>query len=128
MNIKEVSEKFSISPDTLRYWEKVGAIPSVNRNKSGYRDYTIQDLDWISWTNCMRRAGVSVDNIVKYIKLFMEGDHTIPDRKKILQEQLVLIELKKNELQDTYDYLNKKISNYEQKVLKYEQRLKDKSD
>lgn len=46
MNISAVSKKFDLTPDTLRYYEREGLIPPVNRNESGYRDYTNYDLNW----------------------------------------------------------------------------------
>ena len=50
MTIKEVSEKFDITADTLRYYERVGLIPPVARNASGNRDYQEKDVDWVEHT------------------------------------------------------------------------------
>lgn len=54
MTITEVSEKFNLTPDTLRYYERLGIIPRVNRNKSGNRDYSEEDCRWIEHIKCMR--------------------------------------------------------------------------
>lgn len=83
MNIKEVSEKYEIPADTLRYWERIGAIPPVQRSASGYRDYDEEDQQWVYWTNCTRKAGVSLERIVEYIDLFKAGDQTIPKSRNI---------------------------------------------
>lgn len=74
--MKEVSEKYHISPDTLRYYERVGAIPRVNRTKSGIRDYTEQDIGCVENVICMRNAGVPVEMVIEYAKLCQQGDDT----------------------------------------------------
>lgn len=126
MNIKQVSEKYDIPADTLRYWERIGAIPRVNRNASGYRDFDQEDENWIYWTNCMRSAGVSIERIVEYIDLFKEGKSTIPVRKALLEEQLQVISHHLTKVQQMYDLLDEKIKNYEEHMLNYEGKLKKK--
>ena len=69
MTISEVSEKYEISQDTLRYYERIGAIPPVHRTKGGVRDYTEEDTGWIELVKCMRSAGLSVEAPVQYVKL-----------------------------------------------------------
>lgn len=124
MNIKEVSEKYEISADTLRYWERIGAIPPVKRSSAGYRDYDQEDQEWLYWTNCMRKAGVSIERIVEYIDLFKKGAQTIPTRKALLKEQLKVIEEHLAEMQKMYDALEEKITHYEEHMLAYEGKLK----
>ena len=58
MTIKEVCEKYGITADTLRYYEKVGVIPTVGRTKGGKRDYSEQDIAWVENAICMRNAGL----------------------------------------------------------------------
>lgn len=125
MNIKQVSEKYNIPSDTLRYWERIGALPSIVRNSSGYRDYDEEDEQWVYWTNCMRNAGVSIERIVEYIDLFKRGNGTILARKALLKEQLDVIVKHQTELQKMYDLLDDKIEHYEDQMLKYEGKLKN---
>lgn len=124
MNIKQISEKYGIPADTLRYWERVKAIPAVTRNSSGYRDYDEEDEDWIHWTSCMRSAGVSLERIIEYIDLFARGEQTIDARKTLLTEQLKVIKDKQSELQHMHDILEEKINHYEDHMLKYDGKLK----
>jgi len=70
MTIKEVSEKYGLSQDTLRYYEKIGLIPRISRNGSGVRDYTEEDCRWIEFIKCMRNAGVQIEALIEYVKLF----------------------------------------------------------
>lgn len=125
MNIKQISEKYQISSDTLRYWERIGAIPNVTRNASGYRDFDQEDEKWIHWTNCMRKAGVSIERIVEYIDLFKQGKQTIPARKVLLKEQLDIIAIHLAEMQKMYDTLDDKIENYDTHMRNYEGKLKN---
>ena len=80
MTIKEVSEKYGISQDTLRYYERVGMIPPVTRTAGGIRDYKEKDLAWVELAKCMRSAGLPVEAMIEYVRLTQEGDATIPAR------------------------------------------------
>ncbi|MEG0593093.1 MAG: MerR family transcriptional regulator, partial [Coprobacillus sp.] len=101
MTIKEVSEEFGMSADTLRYYEKIGLIEPVTRNSSGIRDYQESDLRRIKFLKCMRLSGLSIEMLSEYVKLFHEGDHTIPQRKEILLRQKEQLLLKMKELEET---------------------------
>ena len=79
MTIKEISEKYHITADTLRYYERVGMIPPVTRRASGIRDYGPKDESWVSLAICMRRAGLPVEAMIEYVKLFQQGDKTLRD-------------------------------------------------
>lgn len=93
MKISEVSKKYDISPDTLRYYEKMGLLPNVKKNSSGIRDYSEADLGWVEFIKCMRSAGLSIEVLARYIELFNLGDGTREERKKILiKERKKLIE------------------------------------
>lgn len=70
MTIREVSVQYGVTPDTLRYYEKMGMIPPVHRNESGIRDYTAEDLRWVELAKCMRASGLSVEAMVQYVQLF----------------------------------------------------------
>ena len=70
MTIKEVSERFGVSTDTLRYYERIGLIPQIARTAGGIRDYTESDISWVEHTICMRNAGVPIEALIEYIRLF----------------------------------------------------------
>lgn len=84
MNITQVSKKYNISTDTLRYYERIGLISPVTRDKHGYRDYTDYDCKWVYFAKVMRGAGVSIESMIEYVSLFMEGENTKDARKQIL--------------------------------------------
>ena len=80
MTIKEVSETYDISADTLRYYERIGMIPEVTRTAGGIRDYQESDLGWVELVICMRKAGLPVEALIEYVKLYQEGDETYEAR------------------------------------------------
>jgi DNA-binding transcriptional MerR regulator len=123
MKIAEVSEQYGLSTDTLRYYERVGLIPAVNRNGSGIRDYNELDLRRVEFIKCMRSAGLPVEVLIDYVALVQEGDKTIEARKEILVEQRKLLVERMNEMQKTLDILNHKIEVYEKAVLKKEKEI-----
>ena len=116
MTIKEVSEKYDISQDTLRYYERVGLIPAVSRTSGGIRNYDDEALSWVENAICMRSAGVPIEALIEYVKLFQEGDSTIQARLELLQEQLTGLEEQKAHIEATMKCLNYKISCYEKAV------------
>lgn len=126
MKITEVSKKFSISPDTLRYYERIGLIPRVHRNKNGVRDYTEEECKWIEFIKCMRSAGVQIEALIKYIKLFQQGDATIEARKQILIDQRNQLIARIEEMQKALERLKAKIEEYESKIVPAENKLKRK--
>jgi len=97
MIIKEVSQKYDITQDTLRYYERIGMIPPVHRTPSGIRDYQESDLSWIELAICMRNAGLPIETMIEYVALYQKGDSTLSARLELLQNQRrILLEQKKN--------------------------------
>lgn len=116
MTIKEVCEKFDITPDTLRYYERVGVIPEVHRTKGGIRDYTEEDIKWVENAVCMRSAGVPVEMLIEYVKLFREGDSTFQARRDLLAEARAAVQAQLDKYQATMDKINYKISRYDEAI------------
>ncbi len=123
MKIAEVSEKYGLSVDTLRYYERVGLIPPVHRNEGGIRDYDELDLRRVDFIKCMRGAGLPVEVLIEYMDLVQQGDKTIEARKEILIEQRALVAARMEEIQKTLDRLNYKIDVYEKALLKKEKEM-----
>jgi len=120
MKIAEVSEKYGLSPDTLRYYERVGLLPTVTRTDSGIREFSDVDIKRVEFIKCMRSAGLPVEVLTEYIALVQEGDSTIAARKAILTQQRELLQIRMSEMQKTLDLLNYKIDIYETKLLDLE--------
>lgn len=123
MKIAEVSERYGLSSDTLRYYERIGLIPQVNRNESGIRDYNELDLRRVEFIKCMRSAGLPVEVLIEYMALVQQGDKTSEARKEILKVQRALLAARVKEMQKTLDILDHKIEVYENALLKAEQEI-----
>ncbi len=124
MTITEVSRKYGVTPDTLRYYERIGLIPPVPRTKGGVRDYDAESCGWVELMRCMRSAGVQIEALIKYVELFRQGEETIEARKAILLDQRDQIVERMAEMQRSLDRLNAKIEGYEQGLLKKERQLR----
>lgn len=125
MTIKEVSEKYSISQDTLRYYEKVGIIRPVTR-KNGIRQYGEKELSNIEFVICMRNAGLPINVLAKYIKLFDQGDKTAFERRQLLINQRDVLKQKIMEMNTALEKLNNKIHVYYKEILKKEKEFLEK--
>jgi len=123
MKIGEVSEQSGISSDTLRYYERIGLLPSVNRDKNGIRDYSELDIRRVEFVKCMRRVGFPIETLIEYYGFVQQGDQTIEARKEILQQQREQLVTKMEEMQKTMDLLDYKISVYENVLLEREKEL-----
>ena len=123
MKIAEVSERYGLSSATLRYYERIGLLPPVNRAESGIRDYSELDTRRVEFVKCMRSAGLPIEVLIEYIALVQRGDDTISARKTILQGQRELLVARMNEMQKTLDVLDRKIAIYENALLEREREL-----
>ncbi|MCI8513655.1 MAG: MerR family transcriptional regulator [Lachnospiraceae bacterium] len=116
MTIAEVSKKYEITADTLRYYERIGLLPPVPRKKSGVRDYDEESCRWIELMKCMRAAGVGIEALIRYVALYREGDSTVQARKEILIEQREQLQARMADMQKSLIRLDEKIKNYENLV------------
>ncbi|WP_099223887.1 MerR family transcriptional regulator [Listeria costaricensis] len=123
MNITQVAKEYELTPDTLRYYERIGLIPPVNRSASGNRDYTEEDLKWVFFAKCMRGAGLPVDMLIEYVHLFQQGDDTLEERRELLKEQRDKLRERLVEMQATLEKLESKVENYDQRLLNREREL-----
>jgi DNA-binding transcriptional MerR regulator len=123
MKIAGVSERYGLSVDTLRYYERIGLIPHVTRSENGIRDYGELDLQRVDFIKCMRGAGLSLEVLIEYMDLVQQGDGTIETRKEILREQHDLVAARIQEMQKTLDLLNHKIQVYEKAILTKEKQI-----
>jgi MerR family transcriptional regulator, aldehyde-responsive regulator len=123
MKIAEVSEHTGLSVDTLRYYERVGLLPPVNRSGSGIRDFSELDVRRVEFIKCMRTAGLPIEVLTEYMRLALIGDETFEARKNILEEQRDLLAAQIAEMQKTLDLLNYKINFYEERLLAVEKTL-----
>lgn len=116
MTIAEVSKKYDITPDTLRYYERIGLLTNIPRNQNGIRNYDDNSCRRIEFVKCMRNAGVEIEILIEYMNLFDEGKNTVIARRNLLEEQREKLLEKQKNINDTIDRLNYKIKLYDEIV------------
>ena len=114
MTIAEVSKKYNLTADTLRYYERIGLLPPVPRTQGGFRDYDEESCRWIELMKCMRSAGVQIDALIEYV------DATAAQRKALLEQQRDQLTVRMEEMQSSLDRLNDKIDMYNRTLTKGE--------
>jgi DNA-binding transcriptional MerR regulator len=103
--IGDISKMYGISQDTLRYYDKVGLLPFVKKNQVGRRIFTEDDLGYIEVIDCLKRSGIPVKEIAKFMDWCVEGDKTLPQRYAFMVEQEAALERKIQDLQTQLDFL-----------------------
>lgn len=112
-SMKETCEKTGLTYDALKFYCNEGLIPNVKRNKSNYRVFDDNDINWIKSLSCLKNCGMSIVEMKKYLDLCLKGEPTIPERKVILDAKLRELEHKKQEIQDSIDYIHWKHQFYD---------------
>ena len=123
MTISEVSEKYGLPADTLRYYEKVGLIPPVGRKESGVRDYSEEDCGWVEFIKCMRGAGLSIETLMRYVALYRKGNRTLKQRKQLLIDERDKLQARIKQMQQVLKRLNYKVEVYEEHIVACEKKL-----
>lgn len=119
MNSKEVSQLFDLPIDTIRYYERVGVIPPITRDKNGYRIYAKRDLNWIFLAKSLRKAGLSIESLIEFATLAQSKEGNVrAAQKQILQDQLTEINVKLEEMVRARDLLEYKIETFDDHVAK----------
>ena len=124
MTIAQVSQKYGVSADTLRYYERIGLIPPVHRSAGGIRDYDETDCGWGEFIKCMRAAGLPIEALIEYVALFQQGDDTLCARKALLLEQREQLAQRIADLQAVLARLDRKIQVYDEKCVAMERLLR----
>ena len=116
MKIAEVSKKYNLTEDTIRYYEKIGLIPRVPRTKSGIREFDDESSRWIEFIKCMRNSGMTIEVLTEYVNLYKQGEGTAEARKQLLIEQRKNLVKKQEEIANTIKRLDYKIEIYNEIV------------
>lgn len=124
MKISDVSKKFNISIQTLRYYEREGLIPAIHRDSNGVRDYQKDELYWIHYVQALRNSGVTVASIKKYVGLVQKGSETREQRKQILLEQRQALLKKRAQIDDALKHMDIKLESYDTYVIELENNTK----
>ncbi|MFH8575461.1 MerR family transcriptional regulator [Streptomyces zaomyceticus] len=110
--ISEVASLTGLSAHTLRWYERIGLMPHVDRSHTGQRRFTDRDLNWLAFVGKLRLTGMPVADMVRYAELVREGDHTRDERRELLETTRRDVLSRITELQDTLAVLDIKIGHY----------------
>lgn len=103
--MKQVCKQTGLSYDTLKFYCNEGLVPHVKRDKNNYRVFNQRDINWINSLSCLKKCGMSIQEMKEYLKLCLEGEKSIPYRQVVLDHKLQDLELKKQELQKSIDFI-----------------------
>ncbi len=117
MTIAEVSKKYDLTADTIRYYERIGLIPTIPRTKNGIRNFDEESCNWIEFIKCMRNAGMEIEILLEYVNLFRQGKTTVKARKKLLEEQREKLKEKQESINATIERLDYKLELYDEIIL-----------
>ncbi|MFC6181023.1 MerR family transcriptional regulator [Lactiplantibacillus daowaiensis] len=112
MNIKEASTQTGVSSAAIRYYESEGLIPAIDRTPVGNRDIDERILRRIKFVTQMRSAGMSIENLRRYIELYDSPADTAAAEQALLQAQLTEMEAKRDDLQVAIDHLHDKLDHF----------------
>ncbi|MCY0957474.1 MerR family transcriptional regulator [Streptomyces sp. H27-H5] len=110
--ISEVEARTGLTQHTLRWYERIGLMPHVDRSHSGQRRFTDKDLDWLAFVGKLRATGMSVADMVRYAELVREGAHTVDQRRELLERTRHEVRSRITELTDALGVLDYKIGMY----------------
>jgi len=125
MNIKEASEKTGVSSAAIRYYEKELLIPAIDRTEVGNRDIDDRIIRRIQFVTQMRAAGMSIENLRRYIELFDSPEDTAEEEMALLKAQLVVMKEKRDDLQTAIDLLDYKLNHFHDHMEETEEELRE---
>lgn len=112
-SMKEACKETGLTYDTLKFYCNEGLVPNVKRDKNNYRIFHDNDIAWINSLSCLKSCGMSISEMKEYLELCLQGESSIPERKKVLDAKLRELEYKMQEIQESIDYIHWKHKFYD---------------
>jgi DNA-binding transcriptional MerR regulator len=114
LTVQEASDKTGLSAHTIRYYERIGLLPSIERASNGHRRYSEEDIGWIEFLKCLRSTGMPISDMQRYVELQQEGDATLHDRLALLEAHRRRIKIQIRELNSILERIEGKIGYYQE--------------
>lgn len=111
--IKKVSEMTGLSIPTIRYYDKEGLLPDLQRKESGYRVFSDRDLEAIDLIECFKESGLTIREIRHFMSLVRQGDVTLDERLAIYQMHIARLEEKLAAVQNALEHSRRTLAFYE---------------
>lgn len=112
-SMKETCKQVGMTYETLKFYCNKGLIPNVQRDKNNYRIFDDNNINWIKSLTCLKKCGMSIDEMKTYLDLCLQGQSSIPERKAMLDKKKHDLELKKKEIEDSLSFINWKQNFYD---------------
>lgn len=112
-SMKQTCQKVGMTYEALKFYCNQGLVPHVKRDKNNYRVFDERDIEWIKGLICLKRCGMSLADMKRYLALCLQGKSSIPERKEILQKQREVLLKKIEELQEDIAYIDGKQRYYD---------------
>ena len=106
--IGEMAQKLNVAPSTLRYYDKEGLLPFVERSSGGIRMFKEEDMEWLRLLGCLKKAGMPLREIRSFLDWSRQGDTTIGQRLELIEKQRRSVLEQQRQLEDTLLMLNYK--------------------
>ncbi|WP_417832600.1 MerR family transcriptional regulator [Terasakiella sp.] len=116
MNIQKFAALSGVCAHTLRYYEKIGLLRDVGRNKNGHRDYSENERVWIDFIKRLKETGMALKDIQRYADLRAQGDETAQDRMDLLINHADVLEERLRQENEHLDKLRQKIAFYRKQI------------
>ncbi|MDE6123886.1 MAG: MerR family transcriptional regulator [Eubacterium sp.] len=111
--VGEIAKMMNVPASTLRYYDKEGLLPFVERSNGGIRMFKESDYEFLQIINCLKKTGMSLSEIKTFIDLVMQGDDSIDERLQLFLNQREKVLKQMEELQETLNVINYKVWYYE---------------
>ena len=115
-SIKQFAEKIGVTVSTLRYYDKEGLLPFIDKSENGTRIFKEEDFEGLSIISCLKKSGVPIKDIKKYMDLCIEGDNTLEERMAIFQTRKEIVQNQIEELNSIMETIKYKIWYYEEAI------------
>ncbi len=112
-SMKETCKKTGMTYETLKFYCNEGLVPNVKRDKNNYRIFDDKDINWLNSLACLKKCGMSIQDMKLYVNLCLQGQVTIPERKAMLDKQKVDLLYKISVLNDCVNYIDSKQQFYD---------------
>ncbi|UQS84569.1 MerR family transcriptional regulator [Apilactobacillus apisilvae] len=114
MKISQVTKEYHVSKQTLYYWERIGLLEKIKKDRNGYRNYTKNNLEQLEFITCMRNAGMTIEKLQKYMFLYKSGEKTYKQRKQLISDQLTEIKYQVLRYKNAQQMLEYKLAHYDE--------------
>ena len=114
MRISEAATRCGLGVDTIRFYERSGLLPSIERGEDGRRRFSPVDVEWLTLLASLRDTGMPMRTMRHFAGLYRKGDETIPERKQVLLDHAQQLERRRDMLDRCANILAHKLKRYDE--------------